>query len=303
MQTADSGSNPPFTRIGPRFLRPWPERGVDSSRDGYDDLPIRLPQGQENERGAQALRRANKPNQIDQRPSPTRSTPVQNGIRFDSPASQSSARRALSNSTATTSGSDNAKPKSASETNPATSAPPIAPCTAELPSRMTSSGTAHAGILRPNRRPRPIEARAPENDLRLGPIALIRTASRPSTKSSPTATNMAPSSTHAAFCTPKNAVPIRAARRPSSPMKIARVAANRPTWMHFVRASFPAMYLMNTSVDPIEHGSIKPSSPRPTGGSTRFIKLASVMASRAYAVAGTLYQSHQLVLTRSPGIE
>jgi uncharacterized peroxidase-related enzyme len=58
------------------------------------------------------------PNQIDQAPSATSSSPVQTGKRRESAASQSSARRARAKRTATRSGSDRASPKSASARKP-----------------------------------------------------------------------------------------------------------------------------------------------------------------------------------------
>lgn len=54
----------------------------------------------------------NTPNQIDQPPRATSRSPVQKGSRRESPASQSSARRAGSRSTAASSGTESAKPKS-----------------------------------------------------------------------------------------------------------------------------------------------------------------------------------------------
>jgi uncharacterized peroxidase-related enzyme len=60
----------------------------------------------------------NIPNQMDQAPSATSSSPVQSGKRRESAASQSSARRAGSKNTATRSGAERAKPKSARARKP-----------------------------------------------------------------------------------------------------------------------------------------------------------------------------------------
>src|SRR5262249_10820783 len=98
-----------------------------------------------------------KPNQIDQTPSATSRSPVQNGSRRNSPASQSSARRAGSNSTGTINGNESARPNRASATKPLASGAPAAPPAAAAPSNANSSGAAQAGMLRPNSTPRAAE--------------------------------------------------------------------------------------------------------------------------------------------------
>src|SRR3546814_8875968 len=98
---------------------------------------------------------ANRPNQIDQAPSATRTTPARTGNRPESAASRSRSPRADGTSTTATSGSDRAKPKTASETKPLRNVMPGA--AAEPASNPNSSGAAQAGMLRPNSSPRPAE--------------------------------------------------------------------------------------------------------------------------------------------------
>ena len=176
----------------------------------------------------------------------------------------------------TTSGSDRAKPKTARAMNPLY----IVVDAAAPASRANRRGAAQAGILRPKRTPRPAEPLRPLRRRRLGPRETINARARPVASSRPSATYPAPSKTQAPRCSSRNTEPSKTATTPSRPIKTERVKANNAVSRSFDAPLLPSRCLMNTRLEPIEQGSIKPIKPSPAGMATSPMKLSSIIARR-----------------------